>query len=115
MLLESILNGLQLRRVRRGAHRGRAGRRARFETLEDRSLLSLTPVMTYPAGTAPQAVVAAHFNDDVHLDLAVANVGSSSVSVLLGNGNGTFQSAETSATGTGPNLGRGRRLRRDGR
>ena len=31
--------------------------------------------------------------DDDHLDLAVANGGSANVSVLLGNGDGSFQSA----------------------
>ena len=33
------------------------------------------------------------FNGDGKLDLAVANYGSNTVSVLLGNGDGTFQGA----------------------
>jgi hypothetical protein len=36
-------------------------------------------------------VIAADFNGNGMLDLAVANSGSNTVSVLLGNGNGTFQ------------------------
>ena len=35
-------------------------------------------------------------------DLVVANAGSNTVSVLLGNGNGTFQAQQTFATGTSP-------------
>ena len=34
------------------------------------------------------------FNGDGKLDLAVANYGSNTVSVLLGNGNGTFQTTD---------------------
>src|SRR5207302_8358220 len=37
-----------------------------------------------------------------HLDLAVENFGSNDVSVLLGNGDGTFQSAVSYAAGWGP-------------
>jgi hypothetical protein len=43
---------------------------------------------SYPAGTAPHAIVAADFNGDGKLDLAVA---SANVAILLGNGDGTFQ------------------------
>jgi hypothetical protein len=40
-------------------------------------------------------VVAADFNGDGKLDLAVTEFGSSSVRILLGNGDGTFQSFQT--------------------
>ncbi|HEV2351742.1 MAG TPA: FG-GAP-like repeat-containing protein [Terriglobia bacterium] len=49
----------------------------------------------YPTGTSPVALVAADFNGDGKLDLAVVNnnpSGTGSVSILLGNGDGTFQS-----------------------
>ena len=42
------------------------------------------------------------FNGDGKPDLAVANLGSNTVSVLLGNGDGTFQTQVTYATGSGP-------------
>ena len=42
-------------------------------------------------------------NGDGKPDLVVANDGSNTVSVLLGNGNGTFQAQQTFATGTEPN------------
>jgi FG-GAP-like repeat/FG-GAP repeat len=38
-------------------------------------------------------VAVADFNGDGHLDLAVANEGTHDVSVLLGNGDGSFQAA----------------------
>src|SRR5215207_9253799 len=102
MSLESILNDLQLRRTRRRAKHGQAGRRPRFETFEDRCLLSLTPGLSYSVGTEPQAVVAADFNNDGRLDLATANAGSNSVSVLLGDGQGGFGAAINSAAGDNP-------------
>jgi len=102
MSFHSFFNRLQSQRKVRQAIRGHAGRQPRFEALEDRCLLSLTAATSYPAGTAPQAIVAADFNNDGRLDLAVANSSSNSVSVLLGNGNGTFQQAQTSAAGDNP-------------
>lgn len=51
--------------------------------------------VSYPAGTNPQWLVAADFNGDGKLDLAVTNYGANyadgTVSVFLGNGDGTFQ------------------------
>jgi hypothetical protein len=49
------------------------------------------PSITYPAGDQPFSVVAADFNHDGNLDLAVANSLSNYVSILLGNGDGTFR------------------------
>ncbi|PWT84751.1 MAG: hypothetical protein C5B58_04220 [Acidobacteria bacterium] len=49
------------------------------------------------AGSNPAAVVAGDFNGDGTLDLAVANAGSNSVRVLLGNGDGTFKAALNSS------------------
>ena len=46
--------------------------------------------------------MAGDFAGDGHLDLAVANGGSNDVSVLLGNGDGTFQPQVTYAVGNGP-------------
>jgi FG-GAP-like repeat len=48
------------------------------------------------------AVAVGDFNGDGNLDFVVANQSANSVSVFLGNGNGTFQSPQTYATGAGP-------------
>ena len=50
----------------------------------------------------PLNVVAADFNRDGILDLAVANFNSDSVTILLGKGNGTFTQQASPATGSGP-------------
>lgn len=51
--------------------------------------------VNYTAGSNPISVAVADFNGDGHLDLAVANNNNSrppgTVSILLGNGDGTFQ------------------------
>ncbi|PYV33591.1 MAG: sodium:calcium exchanger, partial [Acidobacteria bacterium] len=47
----------------------------------------------YPLGYGPRAVAAGDFNGDRTFDLAVANMFSDTVSILFGNGDGTFQSA----------------------
>jgi uncharacterized repeat protein (TIGR01451 family) len=49
--------------------------------------------VSYSVGTFPYDIVAADFNGDGKLDLAVANSGGTNISVLLGNGDGTFESA----------------------
>jgi hypothetical protein len=53
-------------------------------------------------GTNPASVAVGDFNGDGKLDLAVANSASNNVSVLLGNGDGTFQAAVNYAVGTNP-------------
>src|SRR6266496_1102705 len=58
-----------------------------------------------PPGSAPNCVAVCDFNGDGHDDLAVANYGnatSTSIAVLLGNGNGTFQAPVALTTGRFP-------------
>jgi hypothetical protein len=71
-----------------------------IEALEDRRTPSFSPATSYAVAPNPQAVVTADFNNDEVLDLAVASESSSEVRVLLGNPDGTFQPALTSATGS---------------
>src|SRR5690349_1870885 len=71
-----------------------------LEALEDRTVPTFLPAVTVPAGIHPHAVTVADFNNDGKPDLAVVNVGpsstsQSSLSVLLGNGNGSFRPAVT--------------------
>ncbi|MGH9431520.1 MAG: FG-GAP-like repeat-containing protein, partial [Terriglobia bacterium] len=65
------------------------------------------PHVDYATGLNPRSVVAADFNGDGNPDLVVANSGDSSdpfamVSVLLGNGDGTFQAASNYGAGPAP-------------
>src|SRR5258707_15673927 len=68
-----------------------AGCKLSVEFLEDRSVPSFLAPMNYAAGTNPQAVITGDFNGDGRLDLAVANYSDSTVSILLGNSDGTFK------------------------
>ncbi len=58
--------------------------------------------MNYDAGSGPDSVAVGDFNGDGKPDLAVANYGDGTVSVLLGNGDGTFQAAVSYGAGSGP-------------
>ena len=55
-----------------------------------------------PTGFAPAAIAAADFNGDGHADLAVADEGNKTVSIFLGNGDGTFGPRADYATGNSP-------------
>src|SRR5579864_71438 len=81
-----------------------------FEQLEERALPGFLAPVSYAvdsSSSAPTAVAVGDFNGDGKLDLVTANSysnsfwASGSVSVLLGNGDGTYQPARNFATGTG--------------
>jgi hypothetical protein len=61
------------------------------------------PQQTNGTGAAPRSVTVRDFNRDGRRDLAVANLFDSTVSVLLGNGDGSFQPQRWFAVGSGPN------------
>src|SRR5437870_3724775 len=76
----------------------RPRRRPVLEILEDRTLLSLFTLpqsVLIANGASPQSVAVADLNGDGKPDVAVANNGSHSVSVLLNAGNGAFQPLAT--------------------
>ena len=54
------------------------------------------------AGANPTAIVSGDFNGDGNLDLAVANQGANTVSLLLGNGDSTFTPGVVLNTGNQP-------------
>jgi hypothetical protein len=56
----------------------------------------------YPAVPYPQVVAVGDFNNDGKLDVVTANAGGGSLSVLLGNGDGTFQTSHEYATADDP-------------
>ena len=64
--------------------------------------LTYTPTSNNPVGRAPQAIATGDFNGDGHVDIATVNSTSDDISVLLGNGNGTFQSAISFGVGKIP-------------
>ncbi len=62
---------------------------------------------SYPAGADPVSVAVADFNRDGKLDLVVADLGGlfgTTVSLLLGNGDGSFQTPVAYTVGTGPSF-----------
>jgi uncharacterized protein (TIGR03437 family) len=58
--------------------------------------------VSYAVGFNPTYAAIGDFNADGKADLAVANAGSGTISVLLGNGDGTFQAAVNHSAGSGP-------------
>ena len=60
------------------------------------------PTTNSSAGLVDIGMVSDDFNGDGHLDLAVANTFDSTVSVLLGNGDGTFRPEVSFAAGGNP-------------
>jgi hypothetical protein len=63
------------------------------------SIGAITPV---PTGTQPNEVLAVDLNNDGKLDLVNTNRTSNTVSVSLGNGDGTFMNQTTAITGVTP-------------
>jgi hypothetical protein len=72
-----------------------------MEALEARNLLSFLPAVNYPVGAAPVDIAVADFDNDNIPDLAVTNR-DGTVSILLGNGDGTFRSALNFPAGDSP-------------
>ena len=64
--------------------------------------VEFAPAKSYAVGTNPTAVASGDLNGDGKMDLAVLNTVSSNVSILLGNGDGTFQSAKNFDAGSNP-------------
>jgi hypothetical protein len=62
----------------------------------------ITPVGTFAVGTNPTSIAAGDFNNDGFTDLLTTNVSSDSLSLLFGNGDGTFQDTTTLKVGNLP-------------
>src|SRR2546430_10661747 len=72
-----------------------------FEVTPPSSSISLSR-STLNASSGPDSIATADFNGDSKLDFAVANLFGNSVSIFLGNGDGTFQGHVDYPTGLGP-------------
>jgi hypothetical protein len=89
-------------------YRAAKRRLPRLESLEDRTLLSTVgfsnPTTTNMFGGAlqPESIAVGDFNSDGKPDLVTPNAFGNNVSVLLGNGDGTFQATRFYAAGTFP-------------
>ena len=71
-------------------------------TFADEGLLSGAALNASGNPEGSMGIASGDFNLDGNTDLAVANFHSNDVSVLLGNGDGTFQSQVTYAVGNNP-------------
>jgi hypothetical protein len=82
--------------------------RLRLDGLEDRSLPSFVAGTSFPvgpnggSGSQPVSIVTGDFNGDGVMDIATANQDHNYISVLLGNGNGGFQSSNDIGIGVTP-------------
>jgi hypothetical protein len=65
--------------------------------------ISFVTSRDFPVGQIPSSVVVGDFNGDGKLDIVTGNQFSSTISVLLGKGDGTFQPVVTYAPGGSPN------------
>ncbi len=66
------------------------------------SAQAFLPSLNLAAGTTPAAVITGDFNRDGKPDIVVSNSGSSSISVFLGVGNGSFRSRRDFVAGSRP-------------
>jgi Flp pilus assembly secretin CpaC/tetratricopeptide (TPR) repeat protein len=58
--------------------------------------------LVLPSGSSPTSIAVGDFNKDGFSDLAVVNMAANTVSIFLGNGDGTFKPPTTIATGGAP-------------
>jgi uncharacterized repeat protein (TIGR01451 family) len=73
-------------------------------TLAPAANFPATPSSSINVGTSPVGIVTGDFNADGKIDLAVINYTDNTVSILLGNGDGTFTTQTPIAVGVGPGL-----------
>src|SRR5215831_12769051 len=73
-----------------------------FAALARGQTVSFIASLDFEAGSDPQSVAVGNFNGDGALDVVVANLLDNNVSVLLGNGDGSFQPARSFDVGRQP-------------
>src|SRR5262249_357321 len=73
-----------------------------LEGLEDRSLMAFNFLADYATGPSPANIALTQIDAGSQLDLVTVNTGDSTVSVRLGNPDGTFGAVQNSPTGASP-------------
>lgn len=73
-----------------------------LQVIAPSSLSGVPATTSYTAGSVLQRVVAGDFNGDNKLDIAASDARLGTVSILLGNGDGTFAAAAPYPAGTSP-------------
>ncbi len=81
----------------------------------NQSVGKTTTTLSYNAGANPYSVATGDFNGDGKLDIAVANSSGNNISVLFGNGKGSFQPAVNYSDSQGPQFIVAADLRGDGK
>jgi len=98
---------VRIKTSRRSSSQTRAVAVACIEALERRLCLSATvpafqPPVQISTGGSPTAITTGAFNGDGNEDIAIANGAGNTVTVMLGNGDGTFGTPVSYAVGTDP-------------
>ena len=77
------------------------------------SFKPITPFSSYGTGASPVGCLLSDFDNDSILDLVSVNIGAASISLLKGNGDGTFNDKEDFAVGNTPRLAASGRINGD--
>ena len=99
-MLHFLRSALRQLRAPRGGARRPALARPCVDALEDRTVPAFLAPVSYAGGVEAPRV--ADVNGDGRADVVVIDRDGGTVSVFLGNGDGTLRAAQTSAAGTAP-------------
>lgn len=73
-----------------------------YYKLSEESLILYPGRIDYPTGNNPWSVTSGDFNNDNRIDIVTANKENNNITILLGYGDGTFESASGFSVGDDP-------------